>query len=565
MSVAKRIEFVRKRHGACVARAVLRMIPHRDRSGAPEIWSGLFAPEPDCADWLPDWIEALPTHLPEERYIPWLGDQVAKLAGIKRIGVTSRIDYEAYRQLFETLYRKWPELRDWMIQTRPNVSSLPWEAAVARADEWHRQMREKAEAEARRIDKDDVGDVLKEWPDGWTLQDLYANQLDAEGAAMGHCVGGSNYRDRVAQGDLQIMSLRDEHNQPWVTFEVEDAVIEQAKGRGNLPPSKVHRPRVLEAARIIVKDQIDLPEDFADWSDEHIEVLGEAAVAVPKPALEEFALRNQGMLHSVASVMPHDHPLSLLLYLVKNLGSNRLLVGNRTPLQMPGLSPAGSFLAYLHRRWVEDGHVVVEVAFDVDQAMSSSSRTLADFLIDLKEHTRGKPGRFPDMVWGYRAGDGSPIVFEGLSESDFTLAKRRQQERPGAPLSLPSQADQNRRIADKVAAAMLGDRAHDGLPAIPELEKLVEVSGLELRVSPRPTASLDPGNVPKRDRTSWWPSDWVWLVGKVVVPLRRPVTKSSGAAMVQEVRDGVTELARQMDEAWGQTLYEIVRERRPGR
>lgn len=63
------------------------------------------------------------------------------------------------------------------------------------------------------------GQVVKHWPDGWTIQKLVDEKhLKEEGDKMGHCVGG--YGDAVRRGHALIYSLRDPENEPHVTTEI---------------------------------------------------------------------------------------------------------------------------------------------------------------------------------------------------------------------------------------------------------------------------------------------------------------------------------------------------------
>jgi hypothetical protein len=79
--------------------------------------------------------------------------------------------------------------------------------------EWKRENRA---AEGR-------GEVVYEWPDGWTVQRLRnSEQCQWEGDEMGHCVGG--YGQRVESGDTLIYSLRDRRGEPHATLEIRPSV-----------------------------------------------------------------------------------------------------------------------------------------------------------------------------------------------------------------------------------------------------------------------------------------------------------------------------------------------------
>lgn len=66
---------------------------------------------------------------------------------------------------------------------------------------------------------DHSGEVLHQWPDGWSIQNLTsADALKDEGQKMGHCVGG--YHSNVQHGHSMILSLRDDKNEPHGTMEI---------------------------------------------------------------------------------------------------------------------------------------------------------------------------------------------------------------------------------------------------------------------------------------------------------------------------------------------------------
>lgn len=70
------------------------------------------------------------------------------------------------------------------------------------------------------------------------------NDLDIEGCAMGHCVGG--YCDTVSAGKLTIYSLRSPGNRPHATIDVATSnnQVYQIKGNQNAPPIEKYRPMI---------------------------------------------------------------------------------------------------------------------------------------------------------------------------------------------------------------------------------------------------------------------------------------------------------------------------------
>ena len=87
-------------------------------------------------------------------------------------------------------------------------------------------------------------------------------QLKYEGDTMGHCVGG--YCNDVLGGTARIFSLRDAKGEPHVTVEVSPTdigdVIQQIKGKQNLPPKDEYLP--------FVQDFIRKPYHGGQWHDE---------------------------------------------------------------------------------------------------------------------------------------------------------------------------------------------------------------------------------------------------------------------------------------------------------
>ena len=88
---------------------------------------------------------------------------------------------------------------------------------------------------------DDVGNTLTPSPRGYLtaeaakraiLQQELEAGLNAEGKAMGHCVGG--YCDDVADRGTKIYSLRDKAGNPHVTVETRPGKIDKRK-LGNMP------------------------------------------------------------------------------------------------------------------------------------------------------------------------------------------------------------------------------------------------------------------------------------------------------------------------------------------
>lgn len=82
---------------------------------------------------------------------------------------------------------------------------------------------------------------------GWYMVRLLTPRaLDNESAEMQHCVGHGTYDTRVARGEVVILSLRDPHNKPHVTIEVDSRTnsIVQIRGKQNAKPKAEYARRV---------------------------------------------------------------------------------------------------------------------------------------------------------------------------------------------------------------------------------------------------------------------------------------------------------------------------------
>lgn len=71
----------------------------------------------------------------------------------------------------------------------------------------------------REYDMSVRGEIVHKYPDGDTWQKLDQKELlKREGAKQNICVGGDDYCERVARGNMEIFSLRDQYNKPGVTL-----------------------------------------------------------------------------------------------------------------------------------------------------------------------------------------------------------------------------------------------------------------------------------------------------------------------------------------------------------
>jgi len=133
---------------------------------------------------------------------------------------------------------------DWIKATGIDPTTLTWEQALARSEEWHATIIAWPGASEVVLGEEDE-ELITEFPDGWTLWDLKTPKaLDAEGAAMGHCLSDRTYGEAL-RGEGSFASLRDPRGRRRVTFEMEwdpsigigEMRILQVKAPHNHPPA----------------------------------------------------------------------------------------------------------------------------------------------------------------------------------------------------------------------------------------------------------------------------------------------------------------------------------------
>lgn len=101
-----------------------------------------------------------------------------------------------------------------------------------RIDAWNEDMANKADEQAEE-EAAKGGKVVHKWPDNWTVRQLHTpEELEAEGDAMGHCVG--SYAHQVENGNTLIYSLRDPQGKPHVTTEIRPEHYEWTDSSGNV-------------------------------------------------------------------------------------------------------------------------------------------------------------------------------------------------------------------------------------------------------------------------------------------------------------------------------------------
>ncbi|MBY3151297.1 hypothetical protein HFO56_02710 [Rhizobium laguerreae] len=133
---------------------------------------------------------------------------------------------------------------------------------------------------------------------GWYMVRLLTPRaLDNESFEMQHCVGHGTYDTRVANGQVVILSLRDPHNKPHVTIEVDTRTnsVVQIRGKQNARPKAEYARRVRQFIRDRDYDSIYRPIEIGLVVDEmgkahSIDNLPEGLAIKGNLDLSEYAL-----------------------------------------------------------------------------------------------------------------------------------------------------------------------------------------------------------------------------------------------------------------------------------
>lgn len=176
---------------------------------------------------------------------PWMATQLAKAAkqSIREQAAAQDDPVEqataigVYYSTLIAFRQRGTLLAQWFVAERPDLTKMSAGEVLEAAREWD----ENQEAETA---ADLPGEVVYKFDDGFTIQKLTTeSQLEAEGEAMQHCVGG--YCEHVQSGRSVIYSLRDPHGHPHSTIEYDPRVrrIVQIQGKQNEDPAPKYRER----------------------------------------------------------------------------------------------------------------------------------------------------------------------------------------------------------------------------------------------------------------------------------------------------------------------------------
>lgn len=135
-----------------------------------------------------------------DKYAVWIAKEAKKDSSI--------LDYQRLRYII-----------DWAQSENPNILSLNFEEAYEKAEIFHQELSKKIIIETQeRIDKRRV--LFRCSDNNHFFYSLKPNELQREGDLMGNCVGDESYVKRLRKGEIMIVSLRDKHNLPHVTVEI---------------------------------------------------------------------------------------------------------------------------------------------------------------------------------------------------------------------------------------------------------------------------------------------------------------------------------------------------------
>lgn len=141
---------------------------------------------------------------------------------------------------------------DWMIAEKIDAFQYNYKQALEQQEIWHQSI-----AENMQIDKIDIPEldesriIYRCKNQKYFFYLLNKDDLKYEGVNMGHCVGGTNYQNNVANNRSIIFSLRDNNNKPHVTTEIIvskengelKGVVSQCQGKPNNSEGLSRKPK----------------------------------------------------------------------------------------------------------------------------------------------------------------------------------------------------------------------------------------------------------------------------------------------------------------------------------
>lgn len=176
----------------------------------------------------------LPDQHEHDFVLPWVARELGRLAKAARKGQATWTDY---RDAEVALLGKAPAIAMWASHENADLSKTDLATAleaIQHFDAFEGEMPQ--------------GRVVYRFDDGYTIQELSDNELEAEGEAMQHCVGDYCLADTPG---IHIYSLRDERGMPHVTMEYDgqSGHFVQIQGKQNDTPAPKYRRYIKEAIR----------------------------------------------------------------------------------------------------------------------------------------------------------------------------------------------------------------------------------------------------------------------------------------------------------------------------
>lgn len=210
---------------------------------------------------------AFDTNVMSGKLVDELDENTLKVAPIKTVTMMEAIRY----------------IQDWFESVSPNLSNYTLESAYEESRRWHLNLANQKSVSDYKDDPDEKNVVYRHG--NFKIVTIKKNHdLQIEGAKMGHCVGGGGYYNRLSD-DYQILSVRDEKNEPHATIELDGIKLKQIKGKQNKTPIDKYVPIIV---LWIIDKHLDVSEcnDFLNFPEE-IEIDGQAYELIKFEIIEE--------------------------------------------------------------------------------------------------------------------------------------------------------------------------------------------------------------------------------------------------------------------------------------
>jgi len=140
---------------------------------------------------------------------------------------------------------------DWATDTKADLFAYDFQEANLEQSNWHQQMLNQYGIESVDIPEIDNDRIVFRFSDKkHFLYLLNSSDLKHEGKALGHCVGGQNYKNKVKNKLSLILSLRDQKNESHITIEIDtkSSQVVQQQGKGGKEPILKYKKMLKEFA-----------------------------------------------------------------------------------------------------------------------------------------------------------------------------------------------------------------------------------------------------------------------------------------------------------------------------